>query len=64
MTYFNKVVHLRNLETQVTNLGSKDSNAPRVEPFTYEISGDFIDKVSFYDISKFNKKNNSLIQLY
>jgi len=59
---FNKVVYLNNAQN---NLMVKEKETlDQTEFYQYVFSGEFIDKVSFYNIQNFDKKSKSLIRLY
>lgn len=59
---FNNVIYLNNDQD---NLVTKENGELSQDEFyQYIFSGEFVDKVSFYNIQDFNKKNKSLIRLY
>lgn len=58
----NKVVYLNNLENDF--MVKENERLKQTEFYQYVFTGEFIDKVSFYNIQNLNKKNKSLIRLY
>jgi len=59
---FSNVVYLNTKEDHLVIQPNETSN--QREFYQYISSGEFVDKVSFYNIQDFDKKNKSLIRLY
>jgi hypothetical protein len=59
---FNNVIYLNNSQNDLVIKENEKLN--QNEFYQYIFSGEFVDKVSFYNIQDFNKKNEPLIRLY
>lgn len=59
---FNNVIYLNNKQDDL--IFRKKEKLTQNEFSEYIFSGEFVDKVSFYKIQDFSKKNKSLIHLY
>lgn len=59
---FNKVVYLNNARNDF--MVKENEKSEPTDFYQYVFSGEFVDKVSFYNIQNFDKKSKSLIRLY
>jgi hypothetical protein len=59
---FSNVIYLNNNHDDF--VFKKKEKLNQNQFYQYTFSGEFVDKVSFYNIQDFNKKNKSLIRLY
>ena len=59
---FNKVVYLNNAQNDF--MVKENEKSEQTDFYQYVFSGEFVDKVSFYNIQNFDKKSKSLIRLY